>query len=550
MTADIFDYVIIGGGSAGSVLARRLVDDGASVCLLEAGPTDSHPYIHIPAGFVKTLFDARYTWPLQTEPTVWTAGRAVMTPQGRVLGGSSSVNGMVFIRGQAADYDGWSQRGNRGWGYADVLPYFRKLEQRIGTADDAYRGRSGPLPVTDSDWRHPLCDAFLAAAARCGLPTNADYNGPRQEGASYYQRAIRGRRRVSAARAFLHPVLRHAALSVRTNAFVTGIDLDGRRAVGATYRVGGPEGDRRAVRALREVIVCAGALNTPKLLQLSGIGHGEFLRHLGIGVLHDLPGVGENLRDHYSPRLVARARGVGSINTLVRGVPLAREVVKWMAGRPSVLAVSAALAAAFGKSDPALDHPDFTVTFTPASFRAGLIGVLDSFPGMTCGAWQMRPESVGHVRIRSNDPAEPPRIQPNYLSAETDRRILLHALRTARRILTAPELSILIEREELPGSNVMDDDELLDFARRYGASSYHFVGSCRMGPRGDRASVVDDELRVHGIEALRVVDASVMPTIPSANTYATVLMIAEKASDLIRAGNGRRMPEVTAHPDR
>ena len=533
MSAELFDYVIVGGGSAGSLLAGRLSDSGATVCVLEAGPVDSNPFIHMPAGFVKTLFNPKLTWRFQSEPGAGTGGRRVETTQGRTLGGSSSVNGMVFVRGQSADYDVWRQKGNRGWSYADVLPYFKRLERRIGSADDTYRGRDGALPVTDVDWRHPLCDAFIAGAVGLGYPRNPDYNGATQAGAGYYQRVIHRTRRVSAARAFLYPAMASGRISVRTDAQATAIVLAEKRAVGVRYRVGGPAGPVREVRANREVIVSSGTINSPKLLQLSGIGPADLLQNLGVEVRHAIAGVGENLKDHYSPRIVVRAKNTGTINDLVRGPRLLAELAKWTLRRPSVLGLSAAVVYAFGKSDGMLEAPDFTVIFTPASYRDGFLGALDRFSGMTCGSWQMRPESTGHVRIRSADAADAPAIQPNYLAAEKDRQVLLAAIRGARRILATPELAQYYDREQLPGAQATTDDELLDFARQYGSSCYHFVGTCRMGAAHDPSAVVDDELRVRGIQSLRVVDASIMPTMPSANTYATSLMIAEKASDLI-----------------
>jgi len=527
---ETFDYVLVGGGSAASVLANRLADSGATVCVLEAGPADRNPFIHMPAGFVKTLHDPAITWRFETEGTDWTAGRPIPTTQGRTLGGSGSVNGMVFVRGQSGDYDDCARRGNAGWSYAEVLPYFKSIERRIGAGDDRYRGRSGELPVTDPAWHHPLCEAFIAGAAGLGLPRNEDYNGARTDGVGYYQRVIEGERRVSAARAFLYPAMRKDNVEVRTNALATAIVLDGRRATGVRYLAGGAP---REVRAAREVVVCAGTMNTPKLLQLSGIGPAPLLQSLGIEVRHALAGVGENLSDHYSPRIVVRARNTGTINNLVRGPALVRQVARWMMRRPSVLGLSAAIVYAFGKSDPDLPTPDCTVIFTPASYKGGKLGSLDTFPGMTCGAWQMRPESTGYVRIRSTDAADHPVIQPNYLADEKDRRVLLAAIRLARRILATPQMAMYYGNEELPGSGVASDDELLDFARQYGSSCYHLVGTCRMGPDSDPTSVVDESLRVRGLTGLRVADASIMPTVTSGNTYAPSLMIGAKAADLI-----------------
>lgn len=541
-----FDYVIVGGGSAGSLLANRLSAAGATVCVLEAGPRDRNPFIHIPAGFVKTLHDPAVTWRFQSEPGEWTGGRRLEATQGRVLGGSSSVNGMVFVRGQPGDYDGWARRGNRGWSYAELLPYFKRLERRIGPADERYRGRNGALPVTDPDWRHPLCDAFIAGARRVGFPSNPDYNGPTQEGVGYYQRVILRDRRISAARAFLYPAMSSSSVAVRTDAPATAIVFEGKRAVGVRYLAGGVP---REVRARKEVIISCGTFNSPKLLQLSGVGPAPLLQSLGIEVRHSLPGVGENLSDHYTPRIVARAKGSLTINNLANGPRLLGEIAKWALGRPSILGLSAALVYAFGKSRPDLKAPDFTVIFSPASYREGFLGKLDAYAGMTSGAWQMRPLSTGYVRIASADPLAAPVIQPNYLAHEEDRRVLLAAIRTARRILATPELAPYYEREQQPGADKMSDDELLDFARQYGVSCYHFAGTCRMGPDSDPSAVVDHELKVRGMERLRVVDASIMPTMPSANTYASTLAIAEKASDLILGRTPENAPVAEAVPE-
>jgi len=531
MTTDSFDYIVVGAGSAGSLLAARLIEGGAgTVCVLEAGPPDRSLFIHVPAGYIKTLYDPAYTWQFKTEPVPGAAGRSFATTQGRTLGGSGSINGLIYNRGQRSDFDHWAQLGNRGWGYADVLPYFQRTERRIGAGDDAYRGRAGGFAVTDLDWRHPICEAFVAGAEAIGIPRNRDYNGAAQEGVGYYQRAIHRGRRVSTARAFLHPALGKGGLDLRTNAQAARILFDGGRAVGVRYLQGGVE---REVRARREIILCGGAVNSPKLLQISGVGPASLLQAIGVPVIRDVAGVGENLRDHYAVRMVARAR-CRTINNFSRQPYLAWEIAKWAMGRPSILGLSPSLAHVFWKSDPALDVPDLQFTFTPASFKpGGIAGMLDSFPGMTCGAWQQRPESLGHVRARSADAPEHPAIQPNYLAHETDRRVLLAGIRLARRLMTTPELAPFFEREELPGSDAESDDALLDWARQQGSTVFHLIGTCRMGPDGDPTAVVDDRLRVRGVDGLRVADASIMPGMPSANTNAATLMIAEKAADML-----------------
>jgi choline dehydrogenase len=531
--SETFDYVIVGAGTAGSVLAGRLTEDGATrVCVLEAGPPDRNPMIHIPAGFMKTITDPRVNWLYATEPGEGTAGRSIDQPRGKTLGGSSSINGHIYNRGQRMDFDTWAQLGNRGWGYLDVLPYFKRNERRIGDGDDRFRGRDGAFVVEDLAWRHPLCDAFIEGAVALGIPRNPDYNGAVQEGVGYFQRSIHRGRRMSAARAFLRPAMRRGSLDVRTRAQVERVVLEGRQAVAVRYRRAGRVHE---VRAAREVILCGGAFNSPQLLQLSGIGPPALLGAHGIEVLHALEGVGENLRDHYPVRLVARVKGTDTINERSRGLRLAAEVVKYFVAGKGILTLQPTLVHVFWKSDEALDAGDLQLTFTPASYQEGVQSKLDEFPGVTVAAWQQRPESRGHVRIRSADPMDKPLIQPRYLEHEMDQRVIVGGVKLARRLLSTPELARYYEREEFPGVGVTTDDELLDFARRRGTTAFHPMGTCRMGPPSDPMAVVDDQLRVRGLNGLRVVDASVMPTMPSANTSASTLMVAEKAADMIRS---------------
>jgi choline dehydrogenase len=532
---DSFDYVIIGAGAAGSVLANRLTEtDGVSVCVLEAGPPDRSPWIHIPAGFTKTLFDPALTWQFKTEPTENTAGRPIATTQGRTLGGSSSVNGMIYNRGQPADLDSWAQRGNRGWGYADVLPYYRKTERRIGFGDAEKRGREGGIPVTDMDWIHPVSEAFIAGCVGMGIPRNPDYNSGEQAGVGYFQRTIHRGRRVSAAVAFLRPALARRRVDVRTNARASAILFEGKRAVGVRY-LHEQGGAPRTVQARREVIVAAGTVNTARLLQISGVGPSGLLGELGVPVVHELQGVGENFRDHYAVRVVMRAapRTI-TLNELSRGPRLGLQVMRWAAGKPNILATAPSQVHVFWKSWEGADAPDLQCVFTPGSYQQGKTYILDNYPGMTAGAWPHRPESRGFVRARSTDPFVDPVIQPNYLSNPMDRQVLLGGIRLLRRMLATPELAPFVDRETLPGPDVQTDDELLAFARENGTTTYHLIGTAKMGPASDPGAVVDDTLRVHGMEALRVVDASIMPAMPSANTYATTLMIAERGADLIR----------------
>jgi choline dehydrogenase len=532
---ETFDYVIVGAGSAGSVLAGRLSEDpNVTVCVLEAGPWDWHPFIHIPAGFMYTLVNPRVNWLYTSEASEWTGGRRIAAPRGKTLGGSSSINGHIYNRGQRMDFDGWAQRGNRGWGYADVLPYFRRTERRVGDADETFRGRDGNLPITDLEWRDPICDAFIEGAVQMGIPRNRDYNGTMQAGVSYVQRVIQNGRRASAARGYLHPAMSRKNLTVRTHAHATEIVFDGKRAVGVRYRKGGRDGAPMEVRAAKEVILSGGTVNSPQLLQVSGIGPAPLLQSLGIEVRHALPGVGENLRDHYAPRFVARVKGAETINERSHGLKLVGEVLKYAIARKGILSLNPTLVYVFWKSDERVDNYDLQLTFTPASYKEGVQSTLDDFPGMTIASWQQRPDSVGYIRVRSADPFEHPVIQPNYLVAESDRQVLLAGMKLARRLLASPALSKFYDREEFPGPQVQSDEELLGAAKQRGTTTFHLMGTCRMAPDSDPTSVVDDQLRVRGLLGLRVVDASVMPTMPSANLNASVLMIAEKAADMIR----------------
>ena len=531
---DTFDYIIVGAGSAGCVLANRLsADPGTTVCLLEAGGRDWHPYVHIPAGFIKTIHMPSVNWLYKMEPTEWTGGREIAAPRGKTLGGSSSINGHIYNRGQVADYDHWAQRGNRGWGYADVLPYFKRMENRLG-GDDTYRGRSGELTVTDIDWSHPLCDAFIEGCVQNGIPHNPDYNGRIQEGVSYAQRTISNGRRVSAARAFLNPVKSRQNLEIQTSAHATGLIFEGSRAVGVRYRRGGRGGKAMEIRTGREVILAGGTYNSPQLLQLSGIGDPAHLRAVGIETRHALAGVGANLRDHYAPRMDAKVRNMDTINERVRGLNLVREVMNWATRRRGVLSLSPTLVYCFWRSDPAVEISDIQMTFTPASYREGFQGQLGLEPGMTVAAWQQRPDSHGTCLVRSADPFEAPRIDPNYLGEESDRRVLVKGMRLARQLLASDALQPFYEAEMWPGPGVETDDEYLSAAKERGTTTFHPMGTCRMGPSTDPSAVVDDQLRVHGLDGLRVVDASVMPTMLSANLNAGTMMIADKASDIIR----------------
>lgn len=539
MQTEETDIVVVGAGPAGSAIAARLSERAdLKVDVLEAGPNDLHPYIHIPAGFIKMIFNENYIWPFKTEPTEWTAGRPINVLQGRVIGGSSSINGLIYNRGQAADFDQWAQMGNRGWDYASVLPYFRKSETFAGSGEREFRGTEGPLKISEFNWSHEVCDAFIAGAAELGIPRNRDYNGRSQEGVGYFQRIIHGRRRLSAARAYLKPSLRRSNLRLRTRAVVKRLLFDGRKAIGVEYLTGGGGGETRRLMARLHVVLSAGTVNTARLLQISGLGPSEVLGELGVPALQHMPGVGRNLRDHYSVRVVVRVKNVRTINELSRGLGLVGQVGRWVLGKPSIIALSPSLVHIFARSRPELDLPDLQGVFTPASYKAGFVSLLDDFPGMTCGFWQHKPDSTGVVEAKSTDPMAPPRIQPNYLKEKSDRDALVAGIKLARKLVRTTALSRYFDHEQLPGEGVQSDDEILDFAKRYGVSSWHLVGTARMGAADDPNAVVDPRLIVHGISNLRVADASVMPTSPSANTFATSVMIGERAADFIKEDIG------------
>lgn len=469
-------------------------------------------------------------WMYEAEPSTWTGGRNIAIPRGKVLGGSSSINGNVFNRGAPSDFDHWAQRGNTGWSYSDLLPLFKRMETWAGPDEKDLRGKSGSLKVTPSPWTHPLCEAFLDSAESLGIPRNPDYNGTHQFGAAYTQRTISGGMRQSAAVAFLKPALRNQNVSVRTNSHVTQIHFEDNKATGVSYKNGNGV---RAMRARREIVLCGGVINTPQLLQVSGVGEPRHLSSLGIPIQHALPGVGTNLRDHFTPRFTARVKGTQTFNEKSRGLAFIGEVTKWMLGNPSILSLPATACYAFAKSEPVLDESDLQITFMPASYKEGVQSQLDDQPGMTLAAWQQRPESTGYVKARSADPFTPPEIQPNYLSSEIDQRVLLSGLKLVRSLMRARPMQPYFDGEIYPGSDVQSDDELLNTARERGTTTFHMMGTCRMGPEHDPTAVVDHTLRVRGLSGLRIADASIMPTMPAANTNASCYLIGEKAADLL-----------------
>ena len=536
--ADNFDYIIVGAGSAGCVLANRLsANNKYSVCILEAGPPDWNPFIHIPAGFMKTLVNPNVNWLFKSEPSWGTDGRVIDIPRGKTLGGSSSINGMVFNRGQNLDFDVWAQKGNKGWSYSDLLPYFKKYEKRFGEFDDFYRGTQGELPITDLEYRDPLCEAFIKSAIEQGIPLNKDYNGELQEGVSYVQRTTRGRFRVSAAKAFLNPAKSRQNLQVITNAFVTKINFTNKTAIGVEYLKGGRRGNKVNLIANKEVILSSGVIKSPHILHMSGVGPAEDLKKIGIDVIHDLKGVGMNLRDHFAPRLTARAKNVETINEKSRGLKLLKEIGKYVMGKQSIVNLSPTLVYCFWHSNEEIRNHDLQMTFTPASYKEGVQSTLDTEPGFTVTAWQQRPESLGWVKSKTSDPFDAPLIQPNYLDAEEDKRVVVAGLKLSRRLMHSKALSHYFDHEVYPGIEKQSDEELLQVARERGTTTYHQMGTCRMGPQSDPTAVVDNNLNVYGLKNIRVIDASIMPTMLSANLHSGATLIGEKGSDLVLGNN-------------
>ncbi|MCC7487609.1 MAG: GMC family oxidoreductase N-terminal domain-containing protein [Burkholderiales bacterium] len=528
MPGETFDYIVVGAGSAGCVLADRLTASGRHrVLLLEAGPEDRNPWLHIPLGYGKLFTDRRFNWCYETEPQEHCHGRNIIAPRGKVIGGSSSINGLIYIRGQAEDFDRWRELGNAGWGFEDLLPYFRRAEDNERGAD-AWHGAGGPLAVANARDRHPLADAFIEAAVACGHPRNDDFNGRRQEGAGHYQTTTRNGVRCSAAAAYLKPARRRANLSVVSGALATRILFDGRRATGVEYRRGGT---LHRAGAGAEVIVSCGAINSPQLLQLSGVGPAALLGSFGIPVVADVPGVGDALNDHYAGRIRLRVNVPLTLNDAVstwRG--RIAQALRYGFARRGFFTIGAIVAGCFLRAHPASATPD--VQCSIALYSGDSIGgVLHPYSGVTGVCTLLRPESRGWVRIKSADPAAAPAIHPNYLATALDRETLVAGVRALRRIFEAPALARYVDEEIDPGAECRSDGELLDFIRLRGSTVYHPVSTCRMGQDAD--AVVDARLRVRGLEALRVIDASIMPSVPSGNTNAAVIAIGEKGADLV-----------------
>jgi len=524
------DYVVVGAGSAGCVVAARLSEDPTvRVVVLEAGGKDSNIWIHVPIGYGKTIVDPSVNWMYQTEPDPGANNRKLFWPRGKVLGGSSSINGLLYVRGQPADYDHWRQLGNQGWAWDDVLPYFKRSEGRVGPGDDTLRGRDGPLSVIDFQARSRLSEAYVESAVQVGIPRNDDYNGVEQEGVGYYQNTMKNGRRWSAHRAFLKPAMKRPNLRVITHAQAERVLLAGRRAVGVAYRQGGTS---HTIRATREVILCGGAINSPQLLMLSGIGPAAHLAAMGIEPAHDLPGVGQNLQDHYQVRFVYKCTEAITVNDIMMSpARMAIMGLQYALFRTGPLTASAGQVGIFTKSRPDLEAPDIQFHFI--GFSADRPGEgLHKFSGFSQNICQLRPESRGEILLKSPDPLAAPAIHPNYLSADIDRAVLMDGLKLGRRIAQQAPMRAFIASEHLPGEAVQTDAEMLEYARNYGGTIFHPIGTAKMGR--DAMAVVDEQLRVHGITGLRVADAAVMPTMVSGNTNAACIMIGEKCADLVR----------------
>ncbi len=544
-TVPHYDFIVVGAGSSGATIASRLTENGAyRVLLLEAGVEGSgYLWSRIPAGVSKMINNPAVNWCFSSEPDAGSGGRRIEVPRGKMLGGTSSINGMVFMRGQPQDYNHWAQLGNRGWSWDDVLPVFKRMESYDGGSDE-YRGRSGPLRVTDTP-RHkvPLLEKMIAAAAKIGLPYNPDLNGATQEGIGMSQVTIAKGRRQSTAYCYLDPARGRPNLVIEQNAMAETLILEGKSCVGVRYSVAGQP---REARATREVIVSSGSINSPKLLELSGIGQPDLLRRLGITPVHELPGVGENLRDHYSPRVkFAITERNATFNDNARGWRLAREAMKYALWGEGFLARTAVPIRMYFRTRPGLEAPDATISVLPFLYEmVKQERRIAKRRGITMNVNVLRSESTGSVHVTSADPAAPPAIRFNFLATQNDRDGLLAAIRKGRELMAASPLREITGEEIAPGQHLQSDAELLEWVRNTAETTYHPVGTCKMGP--DSMAVVDHELRVHGIAGLRVADASIMPTLTSGNTNAPCIMIGEKCAEMILRAASAKDAKIAA----
>ncbi|GMG85168.1 choline dehydrogenase [Paralimibaculum aggregatum] len=540
MTVESYDFIVVGAGSAGCVVANRLSADSATrVLLIEAGPRDRNPWIHVPAGYYRTMFDPRISWGYETAPVPGAANRRIPWPRGKVLGGCSSINGLVYARGQREDFDHWRQLGNVGWSFDDLLPFFRMAEDNaLPGMSETYHAKGGPLGISQAE-PNPLCDAFIEAAEQAGIPRNRDYNGAQQEGAGYFQTTARNGLRCSAATAYLRPARHRSNLRIQTGALVRRLLTEGRRVVGVEAEI---DGRTVEYRCAREVVLSAGAINSPQLLQLSGIGDPAHLGPLGIETRHALPGVGQNLQDHYTARCVFACKQPVTLNDEVGTViGRVRTGLQWLLTRRGPLSLSAGQVGVFARTRPEIASPDIQFHFLRYSAE-GRGKSLHRFSGFTVSVCQLRPESRGTIAIDSPDPAAKPVIQPNYLDAMIDRETMVAGIRLIRDVVGQPAMAPFLGQEITPGTDVESDEGVLDYVRQSGSTIFHPSSTCKMGH--DAMAVVDDRLRVRGMEGLRVADASIMPTVVSGNTNAACIMIGEKCADLILSSQSAPQPEL------
>lgn len=534
--AECFDYIVVGAGSAGCVLASRLSEDpSVKVLLLEAGPPDTSLWLHLPIGYGKTMWSTKYNWCLYTDPDPNMNGRKIYWPRGKTLGGSSAINGLIYIRGQKEDYDHWSQLGNNGWSYKEVLPYFIKSEQNDKGASE-FHGNAGPLKVSSIDQKHELIEAFIQGALASNVPYTDDFNGAKQEGAGYYQLTTWKGWRCSTATAYLKPARQRSNLKVQSLSRATKVLFKDKRAIGINYLQGQTQHSAHLNDETGEILLCAGAIHTPQLLQLSGVGPAALLEEHGIALVADLPGVGENLQDHLQIRLSYEcSKPITTNDALNSWLGQAKMGLQWLFYRQGPLAVGINQGGCFMRALPAeSDTPD--IQFHVATLSADMAGgKVHPYSGFTFSICQLRPESRGYIRIKSTDPLVTPTIQPNYLATDLDRRTVVAGIRAARKIAQSIPMQSYVKQEIKPGAEAESDHDLLEFARNNGATIFHPSGTCKMGTDTDPNAVLDQYLSVRGTHGLRVIDASSMPTLVSGNTNGPIVMMAEKAADMIRA---------------